>query len=406
MRLRTRAVGALGAVLALAAAAACTGDAAGGGAGEAAEGQPFEEHRLVDMVNESNRLLYELETAEGRIIQNCLEAENFTVHDQLWFSISEPEESEALFGADDWGNWLPPLDEAAEYGLGVWAISDEGRDSDAAEAYREHQGYESEGLRSSDGEPGAGYDSVDNSAFEALSPQEQYDWAVAYFGAATASQEYGHLVGVDTSGSGDDSAGAEGEIGLSDDFQYVQPEPGGCQREMIDALYDDLRLVEDPEGQEYRSANWAYRPVNPMDDFAKYEEFDVLFRERTAAVEGALVDCLAERGHPGWEFGEDGSSLPTTDYFYELYHGPGSVVGDYPDLPKDAPTDYEGKKAFEIAFAVELAECGDETGFRETVRQAWADTQQEYYVSIETSVYSWQEEVRGLLTKAQEALEG
>jgi hypothetical protein len=401
MRLRTRAVGALGAALALAAAAACTDDPAGGGDGPSDAVQEFDETRLVDMVNESSRLLYELESAELRIIQNCLEARHFTVHDQFWFSVREPEEQEALFGADDWGSWLPPLEEAAEYGLGMWATTDEGWDTDAAEEYREYKGYATDGLHGDAGAEG-NPDLPDNSAFEALSPQEQYDWYVAFWGEETAASENAHLLGGEAPPT--TTEGSVGEIDLGGEFDYVQPEPGGCQREMIDALYEDLQLIEDPEGGEYRSANWSYRPVNPVDDFAVYEGFDALYQERLAAVQGELADCLAEHGHPGWEFDQEGS-LPVSDYFYELYEGVADVH-DHPDLPDDAPADFKGKKAFEIAFAVELAECGDETGYRETAAQAWADTQEEYYLSIETSVYAWQDEIRGILTKAQDAIEG
>jgi hypothetical protein len=397
MRSRTRACSAFGAALALAAAAACTDDPAGG---DAAESPPFEETRLVDMVNESARLLYELESAESRIIQNCLELQGFTVHDQLWFSATEPEEQETLFGADDWGDWLPEVDEAAEFGVGSWAITDEGRASPELDAYNEHRGIDAS-MDDAMASGGDGGGASDNAAFEALDPADQYDWYVAYFGEETAAQEFGHLTGEDASGDGGSDSG---EIDLGDDFDYVEPEPGGCQREMIDALYEDLHLVEDPEGQEYREATWAYRPVNPMDDFATYEEFDARYLERIAGVQGELVDCLAEHGHPGWEFDEEGS-LPIADYFWELYEGTADVH-DHPDLPDDAPSDYEAQKAFEIAFAVELAECGDETGYRETAAQAWADTQEEYYLSIETAIYSWQEEVRAVLTKAQEVIEG
>ncbi|HEX2145339.1 MAG TPA: hypothetical protein VHG10_12610 [Glycomyces sp.] len=398
MRSKSRTVGALGAALALATAAACTDDSEDGGG--AAEGQAFDEASLIDMVNESARLQFELETAESRIVQNCLELQGFTVHDPLWFNVHEPEEQEALYRADDWGSWLPELEEASEFGLGVWAAT-EGADADEVDAYFEYKGYVNEGALEGDpGTPSGGGPS-DDSAFDALDTEQRYDWYVAYFGEATAAQEYGHLTDADTS---DDSTDSDGAIDLGGEFDYVQPEPGGCQREMIDALYGDLRLVEDPEGGEYRTANWSYRPPNPMDDFATIDEANVRYREAIAEVQGELVDCLAEHGHPGWEFGEEGS-LPLSDYLYELYEGTADVH-DHPDLPEDAPTDFEGKKAFEIAFAVELAECGDETGFRDTAEQAWSDSRNDYYLSIETAVYAWQEEIRGILTKAQEAIEG
>ena len=401
MQRKIRAAGALCAALALAAAAACTDDSGGGdGSGPEGAGEVFEEDRLLDMVNESSRLQYELESAEFRIIQNCLERQGFTVHDQMWFTAAEPEEQEALFGVEDWGGWLPEPDEAAEYGLGTWSTTEDGQSDPDLDAYREYKGFVEDGMAEGDAAGGGG---PDNSEFEALTPEEQYDWYVAFWGEATAAEENAYLLGEDRPDA-TDGGSTDGEIDLGEDFDYVQPEPGGCQREMIDALYDDLQLVEDPEGGEYRTANWSWRPANPMDDFASIDEANVAFRDQMAAVEGELVDCLAERGRPGWAFDEEGS-LPLSDYFYELYEGTVDVH-DHPDLPDDAPTDYEGKKEFEIAFAVELAECGDETGFRDTATQAWADSRNDYYLSIETVVYAWQDEIRSILTTAQEVIEG
>jgi hypothetical protein len=394
----TRAAGAFVAALALAATAACTDDAKDGDAPEGA-GVTFEAPRLVDMVNESQRLLYELETAEVRIIQACMELEGFTVHDQFWFSVVEPEPQEELFGAGDWGDWIPSVEEAAEYGFGQWAHDDDA-DPDAVEEYAAYKGHEL-GDSPEDElalEGGAG-GLPDNSEFEALDPQEQFDWYVAYQGEAAALDENGWLIGEEGEVADDDDAVYSG-----DDFAYEQPEPGGCLREMIDALYGELRRVEDPEGSKSRGAYWEYRPVNPMDDFAKAEDSQVMYDEAIAGVQGELVDCLAEHDRHGWEFDEEGS-LPVVDYLYELYEGEGSVVGDHPNLPGDAPADHEGKKAFEIAFAVDLAECGDETGYRAIAAQAWADSQEAFYVSIEVETYAWQEEIRGILTKAQEVLE-
>jgi hypothetical protein len=390
-----RKTGAAAALLALAALAACTDDGKGGSDGES---PAFEAPRLVDMVNESSRLLYELEVAENRIIQACLEEDGLTVHDQFWFDVPEPVEQDEVFRADDWGNWLPPLEEAEQYGLGVWATTTEGLGTPEAEAYAEFKGYDLDA-----GSPGAGGgpDLPDNSEFEALTPEQQYDWYVGYFGEAAASQEWGYLVGVEAADTG---GGTDGEIDLGDGFAYVQPEPGGCQREMIDALYDDLRQVQTPEGEEYRESTWEWRPVNPADDFAAIDGANAAYQEAIAGVQGELVQCLADKGHPGWEFDEEGS-LPYADYLYELYEG-SSDVHDHPDLPDNAPQDFEGQKEFEIAFAVDLAECGDETGYRETAEQAWGESREDYYVSIETQVYAWQDEVRGILTKAQEVLEG
>ncbi|MDN3241045.1 hypothetical protein [Glycomyces tritici] len=390
----TRLAGAFAAALALAAAAACTDDAKDGDVPEGA-GESFEAPRLIDMVNESNRLLYELEAAEGRIVQACLEDQGFTVHDELYFVSGAFEPAEELVRADDWGSWLPSVEEAAEYGLGTWRFAPEA-DPDEVEEYMAYKGFEVDSEAMGGGPENGG----NQSEFAALDPRDQYDWHVAYQGEAAALDEYGYLIGEEST----QPEAREGEVYTGDEFSYMQPEPGGCLREMIDALYDDLRLVEDPEGGEIRGAYWHYRPENPMDDAEAMEDSKVMFHEGIAAVQGELVDCLAEHDRHGWEFDEE-SSLPVTDYFFELYEGEGSVVGDFPDLPDDAPDDYEGKKAFEIAFAVDLAECGDETGYRETAEEAWVASQESFYVSIETASYAWQEEVKSILTKAQETLE-
>jgi len=400
MQHRTRAAGVLTLALTLAAAAACTDDPKDGG--DAAEGQVFDEDRLIEMIDESARLEYELEAAELRVMQRCLEDNGFTVHDQLYFGSSpEPEETETLVDYYPFEGWLPEVEEAAQYGFGIWANSDEGSGTDEAEAYREDQGIMDDGDLMSGASPEGG-DLFDNSAFEALSPQEQYDWYVAFWGEEAAAQEMGHLVGEDSSS---DSASVDyGELDLEDEPEYVQPEPGGCQREMIDALYDgDMQVVEEG-GEEYTSVVWQYRPVNPTWTLESMQEFKTLYREEIAEAEVKLVDCLAERGHPDWEFDEEGG-LPVTDYFYELYTGESDVDG-YPALPDDAPADYEGQKEFELAFATDLAECGDETGFREAATTAFEENQEEYYLSVETATYAWQDEVRGILTKAQEVLGG
>jgi hypothetical protein len=403
MQPRIRAAGALLAAFALAAAAACSDDSGGGdGAADPDAGEVFEEDRLVTMVNESARLLYEVENAENRIVQNCLERNGFDVHDQLWFTTYEPEEQEALYRAEDWGDWLPPSDEAAQYGLGVWSMTDGGRSDPDLDAYRDFKGIVDDGdSPMAGGEGGGGVNLTDNAAFEALSPQEQYDWYVAFYGEATAADENGYLLGDDAPAPS--NSGGDEEADFGDDFDYVQPEPGGCQREMIDALYDDLQLVEDAEGGEYRTAYWEWRQANPMDDFASIDAANVAYREAMAPVQTALIECLEGKGRVGWEFGEEGS-LPLTDYFYELYEGP-QGVHDHPSLPDDAPADYEGQKGFEVAFAVDLAACGDETGYRETAEQEWADSRNDLYLSIETAVYAWQDEVRATLATAQDVIE-
>lgn len=405
---RSTTAGLVGIAVALAATAACSGgdgtDGPGGDEGGGTAAGSFDEARLVEMVNETHRLTAELDAVELRLMQRCLEDRGFTVHDQLYFAPQpEPAETETLFDYYPYDGWLLEKEEAERFGFGSWSWTDEGRDSDLAAEYDEYRGVETgdgDGAFAA-GSPEAGGAGFENDAFEALSPQDQYDWYVAFYGEAIAADENGYLVGEDRAPA---EEADEGEIDMDEQPDYVEPEPGGCKREMIDALYEGLELVvEGGEGEEYSAAYWHYRPATPTEDFAAMAEVKTRYRERIAGAEGDLVDCLAERGRPGWAFDEEGS-LPISDYLYELYTGEADVH-DHPDLPDDAPADYEGKLAFEIALAVDVAECGDETGFRETAHQAHEDTQADYYLSIETETYAWQDQIRGILTHAQELLE-
>ncbi|MEU5870302.1 hypothetical protein AB0A73_01925 [Glycomyces sp. NPDC047369] len=401
---RSTTAGLIGVAVALAATAACSGDGseAGGTEGGGTATESFDEARLVEMVNETARLTAELDAVELRVQQRCLEDQGFTVHDRLYFAPGpEPVETETLFDYYPYDGWLLEQEDAERFGFGSWRMTDEGRESDLAAEYDEYHGIDAMDDALAAGSPEAGGTLFENDAFEALSPQDQYDWYIAFYGEAIASDENGYLIGEDRAPAEED---AEGEIDMEEQPDYVEPEPGGCKREMIDALYGDMELfVEGGEGEEYSAAYWRYRPEDPLEDFEGMAGVQTEYRERIAGVEGELVDCLAERGRPGWEFGEEGS-LPISDYLYELYTGEADVH-DHPDLPDDAPADFEGKLAFEIALAVDVAECGDETGFRETAHQAHEDTQADYYLSIETEVYAWQDEVRGILTQAQELLE-
>lgn len=398
MKLRTRAVGALAFALTLAAAAACTDDAKNGG--DAAEGQASDEDRLLEMVNESSRIESELDTIQLRIVQRCLEDAGFAVHDEVELMGWEAGEITDLFTDYPFAQFMPTTADAEAEGFGFWAETEEAQAEEGADtnAATEVQ----DGIE----------EMPDNSAWEALSPQEQYDWYEAFHGAEAAEEYYAFLIDPDApnpheeggrGGSGD--TGEDGEIGISDGPVYTAPEPGGCEREMIDALYGDgLRLVEEiglESGE--TEAYWQYRPENPTWNEEAMEGIQAEYRERIVDVEAALVDCLAERGHPDWEFNEWGS-LPIEGYFYELYWGE-DEAGDHPLVPDDVPDDFEGKKAHEIELATDFAECGDESGYRETASQAYTDTQVEYFESVETATYAWQEEMRSILETAQKLLE-
>jgi hypothetical protein len=392
----TTTAGLLG-LAALAATAACTatgGDATEEGA-DAAEVE-IDAAQLVEMLNESVRLEKELSAAEGRIIAECLEAQGFQVHDQRELGQNEPYEVDSLVDYYPAESFLPEVDIAAEYGFGWWAETAEMFDSQETQDY-----YEATWAAEFADDP-----VFDNSAFESLPDDERRAWSVAYRGEeATAALEG---TGEPT---GDDGSSEDGSLDFGDgDMQYGEPEPAGCQREMIDALHGEPQQVEVEEG----FLSWRWRPEAPVVD---YEAISAEYSSRMVDAQGGFLGCVADRGYPGWEF-DDSGALAMIDYSSLLYTGevydPGWLPDDVvveedtsppvPDLPEDVPDDFEGKRAYEVEMAVAFAECGDESGYRETATATYDAVMAEQYAAIETETYAWQDEIRELTTKAQELI--
>jgi hypothetical protein len=131
------------------------------------------------------------------------------------------------------------------------------------------------------------------------------------------------------------------------------------------------------------------------------------FRDRVAAEEEDFLDCLAERGHGNWTFQERGG-IDIFSYWGGIYYGEESMFeasGSMPDAPADLPSDFESLKALEIAMAVDTAECADGTGLREAAETTWDQVNRDYYASVETDLYAWQEAMRDVIARAQEMLD-
>lgn len=386
---------------AVAASAACTdsgGDDASDTAGSAAE-ETIDAAQLVDMVNESFRIEKELAAAEDRIIGECLAAQGFTVHDLRYMGQYEPVELETLSSFRPTDEFLPEVDVAAEWGFGWWAQTAEMFDSEETQQY-----YEETWAFEDDDEP-----VFDNSAFESLPDDEQRAWAVAYQGEeATASLEYPGEAPEDDMSSEDGSLEFEGgEVDSG-------PKPGGCQLEMITALYGEPRQVEIDEEGDYLT--WVWRPEMPEVDS---DAIDTQYADRMVAAQPGFLTCVADRGYPDWEFNDSGR-LAMTDYSSLLYTGeiyeeepipgeeppPADTNPAVPDLPEDVPDDFEGKRAFEVEMAVAFAECGDETGYRETATATYDAVIAEQYAAIEVDMYAWQDEIREATAEAQELIAG
>ncbi|MEU6859797.1 hypothetical protein AB0B28_13110 [Glycomyces sp. NPDC046736] len=391
----TRAAGALALASALALA----------GCGDSPEGEEAEKNRppgegtqtdLLALLNESDRLLSELVTAENRILEQCLEDEGFTVHDKFTILDSGAGlELESLASGDAPAmDLFPDPDMAAKWGFGEWANTDEGM---AAPDYDEYMDLRHADRSDSetdaaelgfDGEQG----SIDNSAFEALSEDDKLAWYVAYGGTGFAAWQ--GLTDEEWEDWREESGGA------------TTPKPDGCLLEMTEGLYGEPELVVD---EEEGTAAWSGRPDSPEFAGSGWEDILPTYRERIAAEESAFLDCLIDRDRGAWEYDEFGT-VYYTGYFIGVYTGQwestdGSSYSEgVPTPPSDLPADFEGLRRHETEVAVDFVECGAESGLSEAAPAAWEAVHLEFYQSIEPELFTWQDELKAALDKSQELI--
>jgi hypothetical protein len=344
------------------------------------------EQQLTETYNESVRLSAELDAAEARVVQPCMEAQGFTVHDTGELAGFSQEERETFMDEPPYDWYLPAVEDAERRGFWQWTqlgAPESVEDGDALYAewdeFQAEMGWLTYTLEDMDEED----------PFRELPEEEQYAWYVAYAGESWARYMHPDLAGIeieqeqDADGNGD----ADGP-----------PPVGGCRLEMLEAVYGELEEGED---------GLSVRPVQPDGDWTRMKE---RYAEKTADAETAFIDCLADRGHDGWEFFE--GQLLVHEYLaaagegeYALNSYPDAGVR-WPDPPNDVPAadDVQGWLDFERALAVDFAECGDESGYREAAVHGWQQAQLRYYLDIEGAVFAWQDEMRELIAKAQEVI--
>jgi hypothetical protein len=372
-----------------------------------------EESRLVEMMNESTRLDAELTAAENRIVRDCLEEQGHTTHDEYELGDWGTVEAEDLtWGYSPHDSFLLDPDEAAEYGFGMWADSPEAMDSGESDEYWAALNEKWEEEEEWGEEP-------DNSAFDALTSEEQYEWYIAYYGQEYAEEYYDWVIDSEEEldeAEGDEAEGVdEGALDLGGQ-SYEEPKPGGCKLEMIEGLYGEPEKVEHTEdfgGGTETWTEWQYRPENP-EAATMWEDIEFAYADRMLDLQYEFVDCLADLGHEGWEFDEYGW-LPIWDYFSPMYweeDGSGSVSGmfgdtevEVPPLPADLPSDYEGKKAYEIQVALDFLECGEQLDYAEASDEAYKEVHIEAYAAIEEDTYAWQEQMREAIARAQDLID-
>jgi hypothetical protein len=341
------------------------------------------EQQLTETYNESARLEAELDAAEARIVQDCLEAQGFTAHDPWEFMPHGEAERESFMDTPPYDWYLPTVEEAERRGFWQWTslnAPETVEDGDALIAewdeFQAEMGWTS--IELTEEEQGA-------PEFFELSDDEQYAWYVAYNGEGWAEWMHGDLIGIVHEEGGEYDGGDP-------------PATGGCKLEMLEAVYGPLEAGED---------EWTARPMRPDGDWTRMKE---RYAEETADAEGPFLDCLADRGQDGWEFYEGqilvhGYLVAAGEGDYALNDYPDAGVR-WPDPPGDLPEpdDVQGWLDYERTLAADFAECGDESGYREAAVHGWQQAQLRYYLDIEGAVFAWQDEIRALIAKAQEVI--
>lgn len=399
------------------------------GIGGGEEDQSAEE-RLLQMINEGNRIESDLVTAEYRVVQNCLEEAGFTVHEPWAFQPWEVYEQESLSGGYPHEEFVIDPEEAKEFGFGAWADSAEAQENGEAEEYWQLQ--EEKWEEESGGEDE--YVEPDSTDWDALEPGEQYDWYVAYQGAEYVEYQQGtrdqyvaamsaeELSEEEYEALEEDAAAEEivddGEIDVEEE-DFTEPKPGGCQLEMIEALYGEPTLTEESYEEDGGStySYWTYRPENPTYGTGEEDSmYDGVLAEYTADmgdVQGKYLDCLTEKGYPDFSF-DEWASVPVRMWLHEIYYegvpedermvSYGDTDTELPPLPEDL-ADYEAKKAFEIQMATDFGACDEEVGYAKASEKAYDEANIKAYSDIEDEFYAWQQDMQDALTKAQELLD-
>lgn len=370
----------------VAAAAAC--------AGEQDDERPTidDEAQLLEVVNENLRLEAELAASERRLVEDCLAAQGFTVHDEAelltrWYVA----EQDALV-VDHPTDFLPDPEIAAEWGFGQWAYSGEGWESGAGDELNELNAADHPLL------------DLDNTAFEALSPADKHAWNEAYGGDEFASMLAG------AASPDDEDAGDDGSLVIDPDMQEAVA-PGGCLLEMVGTLYGEAEPVA-AHGAAAGTV-WTWGPRSPQ-EAADWEALRESYRAAVIEPETAFLDCVEEGGWGDWEFDRTGR-LPVSAYFNQIHYGDDiTVVEDglvveadsMPEPPSDLPGDLEGLKDYEIGMALAFLDCAETTGYREDAEAAHRQVQLDLLLSLDEEMYAYQDDLRAAIGNAQAALEG
>ncbi|THV28709.1 hypothetical protein [Glycomyces paridis] len=343
------------------------------------EADEDDEARLQAALQEGMEVGGELDAILNRLMRRCLEDKGFTVHDEtelfLWPSGAEGDLDLLDFQAPV--EQIPTAEEAAENGFMVWAETYDGSELAPEDEVPDYmQDY---------------YNTMEGPWYD-LSDEERLAWNRAYFGPAVVAWR---------------------DSNDTDEERLQEPEPGGCDGEMHSAVYGEPTRITDVEDP---SVLWEWGEPNPL--WVDWDYYDDIrdWRDLTREEERAFLVCLDADTEPGWDFNQDGYVDP---FFYvhafyppdpanagiEFDPLPDAELAAMPEIPADAPYDYDTAFAAELALATAFAACADDTGYREAGRSQWRAMNIGRMLEHESEVYAWQEQMYAYLETAQALLE-
>ncbi|MEU6859798.1 hypothetical protein AB0B28_13115 [Glycomyces sp. NPDC046736] len=355
---------------------------------------------LLASLNENRRLEDELGDIERRIVLDCMEEQGHTLHDPYELQIWDTAEQQSLVERYPFSGFLLDREIALEWGFGRWASTDQAMTTGVYQEYMERFWPEF-------ADADAAY-----AEFNELEPEALLDWYIAFMGQDWAVHRTGYEFAVEFLDIEEPQVDPDANLELTGNPDAsVAPAPGGCVLEMIETLYDQPRPV--PVTGQSDAYVWTWGPENP-EDSADQAALLAEYRSAVAEAEDAMVDCLAEDGREGWVF-DDTGALPVGRHLSAVYYPEMEWVGvdgeeldapAFPAPPTDVPTDLEGRKAFEVELALAFVDCGETSGYREVATAAYDRVQLDFYTSIETELFTYQDDLREALAQAQDVVGG
>ncbi|GAA2128441.1 hypothetical protein [Glycomyces algeriensis] len=331
-------------------------------------------------------LAWELSQAEARVASICMQDEGFTVHNSsALHGNTYPNRFE---GFDAPYSRIPTVEQAQEFGFGIWVWASESEEALAMREDLDFLAFTAEEQGWSDPAENAAY-----AEWDATDEEYKDAWTVAFVGPERAAYEKAMSEAYEGADTPEEVEAV--------DTEALGPQPpfGGCELKTIETVYGEV-LHREIDGEDYWSRPDLESPLTWIGDGELYAELSNDYADQ----EEDFLICVEDRGYGEWDF-DDLGWLPTWQYLGQVE---GSGVDDQgeelPPLPDDAED--ADPVAFELAMALDFAECAEESGLREGSDEAWARMSVERVIDRESEVYAWEQEIEEYLANAQDYLAG